>query len=128
MATQTLTRTEQNDTAETKIEKLKQLYADAPELGKKALASVLQELKSQASEDPPEPIVRSRWTAPDKPPPPPMPPKMPMQGNFLAAILVVVFGFLFVTVSSRITGLIGDRKSTRLNSSHRSLSRMPSSA
>ena len=27
--------------------------------------------------------------------------------NFLAAILVVIFGFLFVTVSSRITGLIG---------------------
>jgi uncharacterized oligopeptide transporter (OPT) family protein len=27
--------------------------------------------------------------------------------NFLASILVVVFGFLFVTVSSRITGLIG---------------------
>ena len=34
-------------------------------------------------------------------------PKMPMQGNFLAAVLVIVFGFLFVTVSSRITGLIG---------------------
>jgi putative OPT family oligopeptide transporter len=34
-------------------------------------------------------------------------PKMPMQGNFLAAILIIVFGFLFVTVSSRITGLIG---------------------
>ena len=34
-------------------------------------------------------------------------PKMPTQGNFLAAILVVIFGFLFVTVSSRITGLIG---------------------
>jgi putative OPT family oligopeptide transporter len=34
-------------------------------------------------------------------------PKMPMQGNFLASILVIVFGFLFVTVSSRITGLIG---------------------
>jgi putative OPT family oligopeptide transporter len=34
-------------------------------------------------------------------------PKMPMQGNFLGAILVIVFGFLFVTVSSRITGLIG---------------------
>jgi putative OPT family oligopeptide transporter len=32
---------------------------------------------------------------------------MPMQGNFFAAILVIVFGFLFVTVSSRITGLIG---------------------
>jgi putative OPT family oligopeptide transporter len=34
-------------------------------------------------------------------------PKMPMQGNFLASVLVIVFGFLFVTVSSRITGLIG---------------------
>jgi putative OPT family oligopeptide transporter len=34
-------------------------------------------------------------------------PKMPTQGNFLASILVIVFGFLFVTVSSRITGLIG---------------------
>ena len=34
-------------------------------------------------------------------------PKMPTQGNVIAAILVVIFGFLFVTVSSRITGLIG---------------------
>src|SRR5438876_4761734 len=34
-------------------------------------------------------------------------PKLPTQGNFLAAILVIVFGFFFVTVSSRITGLIG---------------------
>src|SRR6266545_2578962 len=34
-------------------------------------------------------------------------PKMPTQGNFLAAVLVIIFGFLFVTVSSRITGLIG---------------------
>ena len=34
-------------------------------------------------------------------------PNMPTQGNFLAAILVIIFGFLFVTVSSRITGLIG---------------------
>ena len=34
-------------------------------------------------------------------------PKMPTQGNVLAAILVIIFGFLFVTVSSRITGLIG---------------------
>src|SRR5581483_7695413 len=33
-------------------------------------------------------------------------PKMPTQGNPLAAILVIIFGFLFVTVSSRITGLI----------------------
>ena len=34
-------------------------------------------------------------------------PSMPTQGNFLASILIVVFGFFFVTVSSRITGLIG---------------------
>jgi putative OPT family oligopeptide transporter len=34
-------------------------------------------------------------------------PKMPTQGNFLAAVLTIIFGFLFVTVSSRITGLIG---------------------
>jgi putative OPT family oligopeptide transporter len=34
-------------------------------------------------------------------------PRMPLQGNFLASLLIIVFGFLFVTVSSRITGLIG---------------------
>jgi putative OPT family oligopeptide transporter len=34
-------------------------------------------------------------------------PRMPTQGNFVASILVVVFGFFFVTVSSRIVGLIG---------------------
>jgi putative OPT family oligopeptide transporter len=34
-------------------------------------------------------------------------PKMPTQGNFVASILIVIFGFFFVTVSSRITGLIG---------------------
>jgi putative OPT family oligopeptide transporter len=34
-------------------------------------------------------------------------PGMPLQGNVLAAILIVVFGFFFATVSSRITGLIG---------------------
>jgi putative OPT family oligopeptide transporter len=35
-------------------------------------------------------------------------PRMPLQYNFLAAILIVLFGFFFVTVSSRITGLIGN--------------------
>ncbi len=34
-------------------------------------------------------------------------PGMPLQYNFLAAVLIVIFGFFFVTVSSRITGLIG---------------------
>jgi putative OPT family oligopeptide transporter len=34
-------------------------------------------------------------------------PGMPTQGNPLAAVLVIIFGFFFVTVSSRIVGLIG---------------------
>jgi putative OPT family oligopeptide transporter len=35
-------------------------------------------------------------------------PGAPTQGNVLSAVLVVLFGFFFVTVSSRITGLIGN--------------------
>jgi putative OPT family oligopeptide transporter len=34
-------------------------------------------------------------------------PGLPTQGNFLVSALVVIFGFFFVTVSSRIVGLIG---------------------
>jgi putative OPT family oligopeptide transporter len=34
-------------------------------------------------------------------------PRLPTQGNFLVALLVIIFGFFFVTVSSRIVGLIG---------------------
>jgi putative OPT family oligopeptide transporter len=34
-------------------------------------------------------------------------PGLPTQGNIVAAILILVFGFFFATVSSRITGLIG---------------------
>jgi putative OPT family oligopeptide transporter len=34
-------------------------------------------------------------------------PGMPTQGNFLVSILIIIFGFFFVTVSSRINGLIG---------------------
>jgi putative OPT family oligopeptide transporter len=34
-------------------------------------------------------------------------PGMPTQGNFLVSVLVIIFGFFFVTVSSRICGLIG---------------------
>jgi putative OPT family oligopeptide transporter len=34
-------------------------------------------------------------------------PGMPTQGNVVVSVLVVVFGFFFVTVSSRIVGLIG---------------------
>ncbi|MGH9147498.1 MAG: OPT family oligopeptide transporter, partial [Vicinamibacterales bacterium] len=34
-------------------------------------------------------------------------PGMPTQWNFVASLLMIIFGFLFVTVASRITGLIG---------------------
>jgi hypothetical protein len=44
-------------TAEDKIAELRKLFADAPEVGKKALERVLSELKSQADDDPPKPIV-----------------------------------------------------------------------
>jgi len=56
MATQTLTRPGQDQTAEKKIQKFRELYADAPELGKEALENVLRDLKSQVSQTPPPPI------------------------------------------------------------------------
>jgi putative OPT family oligopeptide transporter len=34
-------------------------------------------------------------------------PGLPSQGNIIAAVLILIFGFFFATVSSRITGLIG---------------------
>jgi putative OPT family oligopeptide transporter len=34
-------------------------------------------------------------------------PGLPTQGNILASVLIIIFGFFFATVSSRITGLIG---------------------
>jgi putative OPT family oligopeptide transporter len=34
-------------------------------------------------------------------------PGLPTQGNILVSILIIIFGFFFATVSSRITGLIG---------------------
>src|ERR1043165_3162603 len=47
---------EQNQTAEEKISYLRELFADAPEVGKKALENVLKELTSDASETPPPPV------------------------------------------------------------------------
>jgi hypothetical protein len=44
-------------TVEEKIAKLRELFADAPEVGTKALENVLRELTSQASEEPPPPVV-----------------------------------------------------------------------
>ena len=56
MATQTPTRTEQEATGENKVEWLRKLFADAPELGKKALENVLRELRADSSETPPPPV------------------------------------------------------------------------
>ena len=51
-----------NASAQEKIEQLRELFADAPEVGKKALENVLGELTSQAS-----PRRRRRWRAPAAP-------------------------------------------------------------
>lgn len=54
--TQTSTGPEQGQTAEQKIQQLRELFADAPELGRVALENVLHQLKSDASETAPPPI------------------------------------------------------------------------
>ncbi len=50
MATQTLTDSQQEPTAEAKIQQLRGLFADAPDMAKKALENALPALMSQASE------------------------------------------------------------------------------
>ena len=50
MATQTLTRPEQHQRREQEVQQVRKLYADAPELAKKALESALPALTSLASE------------------------------------------------------------------------------
>ena len=58
MATQTRTQTgpKQDQTVEEKIQKMRELFADAPEVGKTALKNVLQRLASDASKAPPPPV------------------------------------------------------------------------
>jgi hypothetical protein len=59
MATQTQTapsRTEHALTGKEKIQKLREIFADASELGKTALENVLKDLTSQVSVTPPPPI------------------------------------------------------------------------
>jgi hypothetical protein len=53
---QTTTTAEQNQTAEEKIQRLRDLFADAPEVGKTALENVIQRLASDASKTPPPPV------------------------------------------------------------------------
>ena len=55
MTTETTTTTT-GATAEEKINQLRELFADAPEVGKKALENVLGQLTSQASQKPPPPV------------------------------------------------------------------------
>ena len=45
-----------SSTAEEKIQQLRGLFADAPDVGKTALERVLQQLTSQASDAPPQPV------------------------------------------------------------------------
>ena len=51
--TQTAAGADQRQAGEEKIRQLRELFADAPELGEKALENVLRELTSQVSEPPP---------------------------------------------------------------------------
>ena len=57
MTTETLAATE---SVEQKINKLRELFADAPEVGKKALENVLSRLASDASQAPPPPVRERR--------------------------------------------------------------------
>ena len=50
------TGSDQSAGVERKIEKMRELFADAPEVGKTALRNVLQRLKSDASMKPPPPV------------------------------------------------------------------------
>jgi hypothetical protein len=58
MATDTRSATgaEPDETVEEKIQQLRELFADAPEVGKRALENVLGDLTSQASQSPPPPV------------------------------------------------------------------------
>ena len=53
---QTAVRSEHEKEVAEKLEQLRQLFADAPEVGKKALETVLQRLSSDASMKPPPPV------------------------------------------------------------------------
>ena len=54
--TETLTESERSRKGKEKIQQLRALFADAPELGRKALDNVLDVLTAQASEAPPQPL------------------------------------------------------------------------
>src|SRR5512133_2792881 len=53
---QTATAPESELTAAEKVQQLRELYADAPELSRRALENVLGELTEQVSQTPPPPV------------------------------------------------------------------------
>jgi hypothetical protein len=57
MQTQTAIKAKQDQSAQEKIHELRELFADAPEVGKKALENVLKELTSQVADTPPPPAT-----------------------------------------------------------------------
>ena len=60
MPTQTQTAIkpkEEQSGVQEKIQQLRELFADAPEVGKKALENVLKELTAQAADTPPQPVI-----------------------------------------------------------------------
>jgi hypothetical protein len=65
-ATQTLTGTAKDPSVAAKIQKLRELFADAPPLGKTALENALRELASQASDLPPPVESAGRVGAPPR--------------------------------------------------------------
>src|SRR5262245_55355291 len=54
--TQLRTGSKQSGDAQRKIQELRELFADAPELGKRALENVLRDLTAQVGETPPPPV------------------------------------------------------------------------
>jgi hypothetical protein len=56
MTSQTQTAPESELTAAEKVQQLRELYADAPELSRRALENVLGELTEQVSQTPPPPV------------------------------------------------------------------------
>jgi len=48
---------EEQSGVQEKIQQLRELFADAPEVGKKALENVLKELTAQAADTPPQPVI-----------------------------------------------------------------------
>jgi hypothetical protein len=50
-------QTEDELTTEQQLERLREMFADAPEIGRKAFENVLSKLATQASQEPPPPVI-----------------------------------------------------------------------